>query len=197
MAAVRLAGAGGDASWLRRAEQLAEVIMTDFGDGDGFFDTGAEAESLYLRPQDPTDNATPSGLSSTVHALSLLATATGRTDLAERAERAAATAGGLVDRAPRFAGWLLAYAASRLVAPPVEVAVVGEPADQATRQLSRTAHVGAPAGSVIMVGAPDTPGLDLLADRPLQGGRPTAYVCRGFVCRLPVTTAEELAAQLA
>ena len=176
---------------------LAEVIITEFADGDGFFDTAGDAERLYLRPQDPTDNATPSGLSATVHALALLATATGRTDLAERAVRAAATAGGLVDRAPRFAGWLLASAASRLVRSPVEVAIAGDADDPATAVLARIAYRLAPAGSVIMVGAPDTPGLALLADRPLRDGRPTAYVCRGFVCRLPVTDPEELAARAA
>ena len=196
MAAVALAAADADASWLARADLLAEVIITEFADGDGFFDTAADAESLYLRPQDPTDNATPSGLSTTVHALALLGEATGRTELTERADRAAATAGGLVDRAPRFAGWLLAAAASRLVRPPVEVAIAGDPGDPATAELARIAYRRAPAGSVIMVGAPDTPGLALLADRPLRDGRPTAYVCRGFVCRLPVTDPAELAAQL-
>ncbi|BAK37394.1 hypothetical protein MLP_43800 [Microlunatus phosphovorus NM-1] len=196
MAAVRLGCAEADATWLTRAEALAEVILAEFGDGDGFFDTASGAESLYLRPQDPTDNATPSGLSATVHALALLAETTGRSDLAERAERAAATAGGLVDRAPRFAGWLLAYAASRLVSPPVQVAIVGDASDTGTQELARTAYRCAPAGSVIMVGVPDEPGLELLADRPLLDGRPTAYVCRGFVCRLPVTDSQELADQL-
>jgi uncharacterized protein YyaL (SSP411 family) len=196
MAAVALAAADADASWLARADLLAEVIITEFADGDGFFDTAADAESLYLRPQDPTDNATPSGLSTAVHALALLGEATGRTELTERADRAAATAGGLVDRAPRFSGWLLAAAASRLVCPPVEVAIAGDPGDPATAELARIAYRRAPAGSVIMVGAPDTPGLALLADRPLRDGRPTAYVCRGFVCRLPVTDPAELAAQL-
>ncbi|HEY5783235.1 MAG TPA: N-acylglucosamine 2-epimerase, partial [Microlunatus sp.] len=196
MAAVALAGAEADGAWLERADLLAAVITTEFADGDGFFDTAADAESLYLRPQDPSDNATPSGLSATVHALSLLGEATGRTELVERADRAAATAGGLVDRAPRFAGWLLAAATSRLVRPPVEVAIVGDPADAGTAELARIAYRRAPAGSVIMVGLPDTPGLALLADRPLRDGRPTAYVCRGFVCRLPVTEPEDLVAQL-
>ncbi len=36
----------------------------------------------------------------------------------------------------------------------------------------------------------------LLEDRPLLNGKPTAYVCEGFVCRLPVNTPEELAKQL-
>ncbi|MFT4164187.1 MAG: thioredoxin domain-containing protein [Microlunatus sp.] len=197
MAAVRLGCADADATWLIRAETLAEVIEAEFADGDGFFDTAASAEHLYLRPQDPTDNATPSGLSGTVHAFALLAEATGRGELAERADRAAATAGGLVARAPRFAGWLLAYAAGRLVKPPVQVAIVGDPADSTTQELARTAYRCTPAGSVIMIGAPDTPGLALLADRPLLGGQPTAYVCRGFVCKLPVTTPEALVEQLA
>ncbi len=195
MAAVALAGAGGDPDWLERADLLASVMTTEFADGDGFFDTSADAESLYLRPQDPSDNATPSGLSTAVHALALLGEVTGRTELVERATRAAETAGGLVDRAPRFAGWLLADAAGRLVRPPVQVAVVGDPADAATTELAQVAYRRAPAGSVIVVGRPDTPGLDLLADRPLRDGRPTAYLCRGFVCRLPVTEPAELAAQ--
>jgi uncharacterized protein YyaL (SSP411 family) len=36
----------------------------------------------------------------------------------------------------------------------------------------------------------------LLADRPPLDGHATAYVCRNFVCELPVTKPEELAAQL-
>ena len=95
-----------------------------------------------------------------------------------------------------LAGWLVAAAASRLVRPPVEVAIVGDAADAGTAELTRTAYRRAPAGSVIMVGLPDTPGLALLADRQLRDGRATAYVCRGFVCRLPVTEPAELAAQL-
>ena len=44
-----------------------------------------------------------------------------------------------------------------------------------------------------MAGEPDQPGLALLADRPLINDQPTAYVCRQFVCRLPVTSVEDLA----
>ena len=119
-----------DAAWLDRARALVAVVMEQFDDGAaGFFDTAADAETLYTRPQDPTDNATPSGLSAAVHALALLAELTGEAEYADRAERAAASAGALAAQAPRFAGWLLADAISRTPArTPVQVPIVG-PAD--------------------------------------------------------------------
>jgi uncharacterized protein len=195
-ASVRLAAALADPRWLDRARSLLTVVLDRFDDGgEGFFDTAADAEALYTRPQDPTDNATPSGLSAAVHALELMAELTGETAYADRAERAARSAGGLARQAPRFAGWLLADAISRSSGrAPVQVAVVGE--QGASEALVREAHLRAPAGSVVVAGLPDQPGFALLADRPLVDGRATAYVCRGFVCKLPVTSVEALAAQL-
>ena len=51
----------------------------------------------------------------------------------------------------------------------------------------------------VSVTAPPAAGADLtplLADRPLVGGKPTAYVCRHFACQTPVTEPEALAAQI-
>jgi uncharacterized protein YyaL (SSP411 family) len=39
-------------------------------------------------------------------------------------------------------------------------------------------------------------GLPLLEGRGMVNGRPTAYVCENYACKLPVTEAEALAAQL-
>jgi len=196
---VRLAAATAEPVWLERARQLCEVVTSKFDDGaGGYFDTAADAEQLYARPQDPTDNATPSGLSATVHALRLLSQLTGGDTYADRAAQAAATGGQLIVQAPRFAGWLLAdvisYAGGR---PPVQVAIVAKNDDLIRAELVRTAYQAAPAGSVILAGEPDQPGFAMLADRPLIDGRPTAYVCQHFVCKLPVTSAADLAAQLA
>ena len=197
IAAVRLAAVHAAPSWLSRAEELLAVIMEQFDDpAGGFFDTAADAEQLYARPQDPTDNATPSGLSTAVHALRLMAELTGEDRYAARADQAAASAAELVRRAPRFAGWLLADAISQMAElRPVEVAVVG-PDDAARSEMVRLAHQMAPAGSVVVAGIPDHAGLALLADRPMINSRPTAYVCRHFVCKLPVTSVDELATQL-
>ena len=172
--------------------------MDQFDDAaGGLFDTAADAEQLYARPQDPTDNATPSGLSTTVHALRAMAELTGEERYSARADRAAASAAELVRQAPRFAGWLLADAISQTPTPrPVQVAVVGRD-DQARAELALVAHQLAPAGSVVVAGEPDQPGIALLADRPLINDQATAYVCRQFVCRLPVTSAKDLASQLA
>src|SRR5215204_3072440 len=162
---VRLAAATAEPVWLERARQLHGVIASQFDDGNGgFFDTAADAEQLYARPQDPTDNATPSGLSATVHALRLLSELTGEDRYTVRADRAASSASDLVRRAPRFAGWLLADAISQTSdRRPVQVAIVG--ADEATRgELVRTAHQLAPAGSVVVAGMSDQPGLVLLTD---------------------------------
>ncbi|HEU4910158.1 MAG TPA: N-acylglucosamine 2-epimerase, partial [Propionibacteriaceae bacterium] len=197
LAAARLAAVQARPQWLSRAEQLLDVIMKQFDDGaGGFFDTAADAEQLYARPQDPTDNATPSGLSAAVHALRLMAELTGEDRYAARADRAASSVAELVRRAPRFAGWLLADAISQTSErKPVEVAVVG-PAESARAELVRVAHQLAPAGSVVVAGTSDQPGLVLLADRPMINNRPTAYVCRHFVCKLPVTSVDDLAIQL-
>ena len=197
-ACVRIAAVRAEPAWLDRARALAEVIITAFDDGaSGFFDTAADAERLYTRPQDPTDNATPSGLSAAIHALALLGELTGESRYADRAEQAAHGAGALAARAPRFAGWLLADAISRTPSrTPVQVAIVGRD-EPARADLVQVAHRLAPAGSVIIAGAPDQEGMALLADRSMIGDRPTAYVCRHFVCQLPVTSVAALTAQLA
>jgi uncharacterized protein YyaL (SSP411 family) len=78
----------------------------------------------------------------------------------------------------------------------VEIAVIGDPADERTKALHRTALMAAAPGAVVSSGPPGAGGVPLLEGRGLVGGAPAAYVCRGFVCRLPVTTPADLAREL-
>ncbi len=173
-----------DPQWLRAAGELLDVALARFGDGDGgFFDTADEAERLVCRPRDPTDNATPSGSSALITALVGYFALTGSTTHRSAAEDALRQVGELATGQPRFFGWALA-AAEALVDGPVQVAIVGEPAGG---RLTSTAWRLRPPGAVVLSAAPDAPGLPLLADRPLVGGKAAAYVCRGMVCDLPVT----------
>ena len=66
------------------------------------------------------------------------------------------------------------------------MAVVGPAGDPATRAMHLVALRGTAPGAAVVVGDPDAAAgedaVPLLADRPLVDGRPTAYVCRHFVC---------------
>ncbi len=110
------------------------------------------------------------------------------------AEASLASVAVLVARFPRSAGWHLC-AAEAVAAGPLQVAVSGDPG-AGRDALAAVARRHAPAGSVIDVGVSDDPGRELLAARPAIGGRPTAYVCRGFVCDRPVTDPADLRALL-
>ncbi len=187
-----LAQVTGDVAWLDRVTTLLDAALTHFrSDDGGFYDTADDAEALVARPRDPGDNASPSGLSSMIHALVAAHALTGEGRYRTAAEESLATLAGLAERAPRFAGWSLAAAVTMLDGP-LEVAVVG-PAGPARDELERLAR--AHAGAVVVVGEPDS-GIPLLEGRVAVDGRPSAYVCRGFVCERPVTTAETLTAAL-
>jgi uncharacterized protein len=201
-ALIALFQATGDAAWLPPARTLLNQALAMFAAEDGgFFDTAEDAEPLVTRPRDPSDNASPSGLSALVHALLAWAALTGSGRHRAAAERGLRSVRTLAEKAPRFAGWSLA-AAEAALAGPLEVAVVGDVDDPARAELLAEARRAVSAGAVVVPGTPDAgsgeavPTLPLLEGRGLVEGRAAAYVCRGMVCRRPVTTVEELRAEL-
>ncbi|MCW2548971.1 MAG: N-acylglucosamine 2-epimerase, partial [Mycobacterium sp.] len=120
----------GDVSWLDSAGELLDIALREFPDGTGgFFDSVATADdgiALLRRPQDPTDNATPSGASALTGALVTYSALTGKLDYREAAETALAKIVPLIGKHPRFAGEAAAVAEA-IVAGPVEIAVVNRP----------------------------------------------------------------------
>ncbi|GEJ98131.1 thioredoxin domain-containing protein [Streptomyces sp. NPDC003388] len=184
-----LASVTGEGVWLDFAGLLLDQVPARFGDSEGgaLYDTAADAEQLIRRPQDPTDNATPSGWSAAAGALLGYAAHTGSEAHRTAAERALGVVGALGPRVPRFIGWGLAVAEA-LLDGPREVAVVGPSlTDEATAALHRTALLGTAPGAVVAAGTPGGEEFPLLADRPLVDGRPAAYVCRNFTCDAPTT----------
>ncbi|MER5320824.1 thioredoxin domain-containing protein [Streptosporangium roseum] len=192
-----LYGVTGEVRWFHRAGALLETVLDRFADGSGgFFDTADDAERLFQRPQDPTDNATPSGQFAAAGALLSYAALTGSARHREAAEAALGTVTVLADKHARFAGWGLAVAQAA-VSGPVEAAIVGPLDDPATSALHRTALLSPAPGLVVALGEPGSAGVPLLEGRGLLDGAPAAYVCRGFTCRMPVTTPAGLRAELA
>ncbi|EWM65881.1 LOW QUALITY PROTEIN: hypothetical protein MCBG_03014, partial [Micromonospora sp. M42] len=171
----------GEGRWLTLAGELLDVALARFAGPDGaFYDTADDAERLVTRPADPTDNATPSGRSAIVAALVAYAALTGETRYREAAEQTLSTVAPIVDRHARFTGYA-ATVGEALLSGPYEIAVAtGDPEGD---PLVAAARRHAPPGAVVVAGAPDQPGVPLLAGRPFVDGRPAAYVCRGF--RLP------------
>lgn len=192
-----LASVTGEGVWLEFAGFLLDHVLVRFVDEESgaLYDTAVDAEKLIRRPQDPTDNATPSGWSAAAGALLSYAAHTGSEPHRTAAERALGVVKALGPRAPRFIGWGLATAEA-LLDGPREVAVVGPQGHPGTEELHRAALLGTAPGAVVAVGTADSDELPLLADRPLVGGEPTAYVCRNFTCDAPTTDVDRLRSTL-
>ncbi|WP_162002475.1 thioredoxin domain-containing protein [Streptomyces sp. CB01881] len=188
----------GEAEWLELAGGLLDTVLKHFADeaSGALYDTADDAEELIRRPQDPTDNATPSGWTAAAGALLTYAAYTGSARHRTAAERALGIVGALATRAPRFIGWGLAVAEA-LADGPREVAVVGPAGVAATAALHRAALLGTAPGAVVALGEPGPAAeVPLLADRPLVAGAPAAYVCRHFACDAPTTDPAVLAERL-
>ena len=125
-----------------------------------------------------------------------LAALTGEGRYRSAAERAIRQATPFVGRYPGgFANWLTAV--DFALAPVVEVAIVGNREDPRTAALLAPLRDGFRPHQVVAVAAdPAGSAIPLLHDRVAVDGAPTAYVCRSFACRLPVTDADALRGQL-
>ena len=114
-----------------------------------------------------------------------------------RAEQSFAPVVELALRYPTsFARWL--SAADFALVQVRQVAIVGDLSDPATQALLSTARAAYRPHMIVAASAypPAAAAPALLADRPLQNGQPTAYVCEGFTCKMPVTTPDKLREQL-
>jgi uncharacterized protein len=184
-----LVQATGEARWLEPAGQLLDVALDHFRAGDGgFYDTADDAEALVARPRDPSDNASPSGLSATVHALTTYSALTGSGRHRQAAEEALATTRALAERAPRFAGWSLA-AAEAMLAGPLEIAVVGPPGPERDALEARARRMPS---AVVVVSDGPRDDIPLLSGRTTVDGRPAAYLCWHHVCARPITEPNDL-----
>jgi uncharacterized protein YyaL (SSP411 family) len=192
--------------WLAASIDLAETLRRDFSDQvhGGFFQTGADHETLIARRKDFVDSAVPAGNSLAAELLLRLALLLDRPELAEEARGVLGLMADALGEQPLAFGRLLG-ALELAVNPGHEIAVIGDPADEATAALLAEVHrrflptsvvAAAAPGDPVATGAEGARQVPLLAGRELRDGRPAAYVCRNYACRLPVTEPAALAAQL-
>ena len=177
--------------------------MVEFRDADGagFFQVSADHEKLVVRRKDFIDSAIPSGNSLTAELFLRLALLLGD-DTAEYRGHAEGIlrlmADGMGEQPLAFGRLLCSL--DLYLNPGQEIAIVGDPAEADTRALLAEVRRRYLPNSILALAAPgDAAASDLiplLADRGPIGSRATAYVCRNFVCNLPVTEPEALARQL-
>ncbi len=186
-----------DARYFTAARELMAAVIEHFSDSQGgFFDTSDDHETLVTRPKDIQDNATPSGNAMAATVLLKLAALTAEPRYSEVAESMLRSVQPILGQYPTgFAQWLCAL--SFALGQAREIALVGDPARADMRALLEVAFGGYRPFQVVALKRPDADSpVPLLAGREMKDGKATAAVCYNFACRLPVTDAEALAAQL-
>ncbi len=191
----------GEPRWRDEATWCAERIVESFWEAEEavFYDTPREGEELVVRPRDAMDNPSPSGTSLAAELLLRLG------HLLDRQEWPAITERVLAREAEGMRKYPLGYGRLLSVldlhhAEPLELAVVGPRDDERFHALlgvvlrrwipERTVTGWDPE-------AEPRPEIPLLEGRQARDGRPTAYLCRRYACREPVTEPEALERQLA
>jgi uncharacterized protein len=179
--------------WFEAARELAETTIERFGDPErgGFFSTSDDHEELIARRKEIGDHPIPSGNSAAALGLLRLAALTGERRYEEHAEAVLSLFAEPAVRHPEAFAHLLGALDFRLSSTR-EVALVGDDLGElagVVRSEFRPHLVlgGGPEGS-------EEP--PLLLGRTTVEGRPAAYVCESFACRLPVTEPEQLREQL-
>ena len=194
--------ATGRPRWLREAKALDSALEKHYEDaGGGYFMTADDHEKLLAREMPSYDGAEPSGNS--VQALNLLRLAefTTQDRYRERADRLLRRFKARLAEARTTLSELLLAVDFRLDAPKEVIIVVPRSRADAEPFLARLRTTFLPNRVLaVTVAGPDQKDqgklVSLLADKIAQGGKTTAYVCEGGVCRLPTTDPEVFARQI-
>ena len=193
-AALMLAEATGDDACLARAQGWVAVLDAHYWDEaeGGYFYAPDDGEASISRTKTAHDAATPAGNGTLVGVLARLHYLTGEAGYRDRAEALVKAFSGELER--NFSPLSTLANNSEVLRRAVQVVVCGEPAEEGTRALIDAIYATSLPNRVLNVLAPR----DALAiGHPAAGkgqheGRPTAYVCVGPVCSLPVTEPQAL-----
>jgi uncharacterized protein YyaL (SSP411 family) len=182
-----------DLRWLGEATRLTQLMFAQFHDpAGGFFQTGVDHEQLVARRKDFIDNATPSGNSLAAEALLRLAVLLNKPVYRDEAGRILLMMKDAMARQPTGFGRLLGVLDAYL-APSQEIAIVGRRDDPATQALLAEVRRRFLPHTIVALKEPEEESmLPLLKGRTLVDGKPAAYVCENYACKLPVTSVEAL-----
>lgn len=198
-AALTLYEVTGEADYLTRAQGWTDIMDTHFLDQDmgGYFLVSNEAKDLIVRPRLIVDDATPNANGTMIKALTKLWLLTGDNGYRRRAK--ANIDAFAADAGQRGIAMGTYLAAAEFHFQPVQVAILGRAEQAGTEALVEAVFAASIPNRVLMVVDPEA---ELPKGHPAHGKRqkdhqPTAYICVGTQCSLPVTDAAALKQQLA
>lgn len=184
---------------LHMAARLMEKAATLFWDESwgGFFDTSGKDASILVRMKEQYDGAEPTGNAVAVMNLLRLAHITGDGALRDRAEKCFSAFGDVLKKAP-FAMPQMAAALTFALSKVRQIVIAGESSDPRVRAMVEAIHSHYDPNKVLLVtnGKPEMMG-EFAKSLQMIDGKPAAYVCEDFVCRLPTTDVNELKKLLA
>jgi len=186
-----------DLRHLELAAKLQDKQIELFEDREnGAFFSAADDPSLVLRVKEDYDGAEPSGNSVAALNLLRLAELTNRSDYRESAERTLAAFAPRLAAAPVALPQML-VALEFLLAGPRQIVLVGDRDSQDTAALARALHSRfVPNMVALLVDSGQacealSARIPALASMQKIAGRAAAYVCRNYVCQLPVSEPEK------
>ena len=195
-AALALNEAAGDAAYIAAAESLVAELDAHYRDGTngGYFFTADDAPALIVRRRTVADDATPAANGTLPAVFARLALMTGKPDHMARADEIIRAFAGELQQNIFPLGTYIASFETRLR--PVQIVLVGT--TEETAPLARAAF-GVSLPNRVLMRVAD--GEALPEGHPARGkgkvdGKPTAYVCAGETCSLPLTDAAALEAEL-
>ena len=172
--------------------KLNEYLIKHFWDNEngGFFFTSDEAEKLIVRQKDLYDGAIPSGNSVAALNLLRLARITGNTELEVKASLIGKVFSQSISNSPSaFTQFLSAL--DFAFGPSKEIVIV-EGNNSKDEFLKKIREEFNPNKVVLLKSAELENISGYVKDLKSVDGKTTVYVCKNFVCDLPITDAEEL-----
>ncbi len=198
-AALTLYEVTGDAEYLTRAHAWTDVMNAKFIDAEkgGYFATAEDATDLIVRTRSISDDAMPNANGTMISNLTRLWLLTGDNSYRKQARAVIEGFAGEIERMPMMVGSFLAACEFHLQ--PVQIAIRGRREQAGTEDLLSAVFDAAIPNRVLMVVDPED---KLPKGHPAYGKKqknhqPTAYVCVGTACSLPVTDPKGLAQVLA
>jgi uncharacterized protein YyaL (SSP411 family) len=189
-----------DVEWLKFAVELQETQDRSFFDekNGGYFSTSGKDQSVFLRMKDDNDGAEPAA--SSVAALNLLRLAQFRDDktMAERARKTIDAFATTLSHFPSAMPQML-VALDCSLSKPRQIVIAGKKDAPGTKALLKEVHRHFLPKTILLL-ADGGERQKFLGEKneairamSMVEGKPAAYVCENFTCKVPVTEPKQLA----